>query len=106
MAITTNIVIPRGSKVTLRFFNTPAGALPSSTIKFTVSRNPDSATKLIAPKACSAPNLSGEYTCELSASETNLAKGKYFWDTRVDEAGNETLLGSGLFVITGIAQLP
>lgn len=106
MAETTNIAIPRGSKYTLLFRNTPAGVLPGSTIKFTVSRNPDSATKLIGPKACSAPNGSGEYTCALTSEDTDIPHGKYFWDTRIDEAGNETLLGSGLFVITGIAQLP
>lgn len=106
MAETTNIAIPRGSKYTLLFRNTPAGVLPGSTIKFTVSRNPDSATKLIGPKDCSAPNGSGEYICVLTSEDTDISHGKYFWDTRIVDEGNETLLASGLFVITPIAQLP
>lgn len=106
MALTKNLAVPRGSKVTLNFSNTPAGTLPGTMIKFTVSRAPNSATKIIPKKACSAPDSDGKYNCSLSSSDTNVTPGKYFWDTRIDEAGNETLLGSGLFVITGIAQLP
>ena len=106
MALTKNLAVPRGSKVTLNFSNTPAGALPGNTIKFTVARAPNSATKIIPAKACSAPNSDGKYNCSLSSSDTDVTPGKYFWDTRIVDAGNETLLASGLFVVTGIAQLP
>lgn len=106
MAIRTNISVPRGSSIRLNFYNKPPGALPGSTIKFTVSRAPNSSTKIIATKACATPDEDGEYHCDLTATETNVTPGEYFWDTRLVDSGAETLLGSGIFTITPIAQLP
>lgn len=107
MATETNLSIPRGSKVTLNFSKTPAGVLPGSTIKFTVARRANSATKVIGPKDCtvtSAPN--GTYTCVLDADDTDITPSVYLWDTRCVDSGAETLLGYGLFEVTAIAQLP
>ena len=106
MAETKNITFPRGSATLLRFFNTPAGELPGSTVHFTVARNPDSKVKIIGPKTCTVPDEAGAFTCELTSSETNVKAGNYFWDARVVDAGVEMLLGSGRCVVTGIAELP
>lgn len=90
----------------MRFSNVPAGPLPGSVIHFSVARNPNSPVKIIPTKVCSAPDGEGVYTYTLTAADTNVEPGKYFWDTRVVDDGVETLLGSGLFVVTGIAELP
>lgn len=106
MATKTNIAIPRGSSVRLNFSNAPAGALPGSTVKFTVSRKANSSTKIISTKSCSTPDGNGAFYLDLTASDTNVDPGEYFWDTRVTTSGVETLLGYGLFTVTPIAQLP
>lgn len=106
MALSKNIAIPRGSHVTLNFSNVPAGELPGDEVKFTVSRGPNSTVKIIGPKDCTTPNEQGVYRCTLTASDTDKTPGKYFWDTRINTEGSETLLAYGVFVITPIAQLP
>ena len=106
MAIKTNIAVPRGSSVRLTFSNKPAGELPGSTTKFTVARAANSSTKIIPSKSCSTPTSDGVYHVDLSASDTNVAPGEYFWDTRVVTSGAETLLGYGVFTVLPIAQLP
>lgn len=106
MAIKTNIAVPRGSSIRIYFSNTPAGALPGNTIKFTVARKANSSTKIIPTKSCSTPDSDGKYHCDLSASDTNVEPGEYFWDTRSVTSGAETLLGYGIFTVLPIAQLP
>lgn len=104
MATETNISIPRGSKATLNF-TLSSGVLPGSDIRFTVSRAPNSATKMVAPKTCTVTSTT-EYNSALSATETDLTPAVYYWDSRCVDSGSETLLGYGLFEITAIAQLP
>ena len=106
MAETKNISIPRGSKVTLNFPNVGAEELPGVTMHFTVARAPNSLVKIIGPKTCTVPDEDGSFSCDLSAEETNVTPGKYFYDVRCVVEGAETLLASGICVITGIAELP
>lgn len=103
MAETTNFSIPRGSRVTLNFVLTPAGPL-SGTMKFTLARRANSATKIVSPKTITGNATGG--TCVLTSAETNVAPAEYFWDARIVDSGSETLLGSGVCTITPIAALP
>jgi len=106
MAEKKNISVPRGSSVRLIFRNKAGVALPGSTVKFTVSRAPNSSTKIIPTKACSTPDEQGDCYCDVTADETDVTPGEFFYDARVVTAGSETLLVSGVFSITPIAQLP
>lgn len=101
-----NITFPRGSRVTLRFRRVPPSALPGSTIHFTVARARNSTTKIIDTANCSAPDSQGVFSHVIPASDTDVEPGRYFWDARIVDAGQETLIESGICMITGIAELP
>jgi hypothetical protein len=105
MAETKNIAIPRGSRATLNFANVGTDALPGTSIKVTVARAPNSTVKMIGPKDCTTPS-DDAFTCVLSSQDTDVAPGKYFWDARCVDEGAETLLVSGICVITPVAGLP
>ena len=100
--IETNITVPRANRVTLNFVLTPAAALPANT-RFTVSRRPDSATKLIAPKAVTSASPGGSVT--LTAVETDLPAGTYAWDAKATDSP-ETTVGRGKFTITATSYDP
>ena len=103
MAETTNISIPRASRVTLNFVLTPAGPL-SGVMKFTMARRANSATKIISPKTITGNATGG--SCVLMSTETDVTPAEYSWDARIIDSGSETLLGSGVCTITPIAALP
>jgi hypothetical protein len=100
--ITTAISVPRANAVTINLVMVPEGPLPANTM-FTVSRQPNSATKLIEPKAVTSNPTGG--TVLLTAEDTDLAPGEYAWDAKCTDAP-ETTAGQGTFTITATSYDP
>lgn len=100
--IETDITIPRANAATINLVLTPAAALPANT-KFTVSKRPNSLTKLIDAKAVTSVSPGG--TVVLTAEDTDLTPAEYAWDAKCTDSP-ETTVGRGKFTITATSSDP
>lgn len=107
MAVEAQLDVFRKNRVRLDFTMDPVLDVTGWTLVFNVSTARDRAQKLIDDKAMSVTSgPDGTFSVTLTAAETDLAAGQYFWDvTRVDMA-EETTLALGVFRVIGVAKAP
>jgi hypothetical protein len=114
-----DVVVYRGEAVTLNFTMDPVVDITGWTFLFSVAalsarERQFSATRLIAVPATKVISqagailvaAAGTFSVALTALQTDLATGLYEYDVWRTNAGSETLLAAGRFVVGGVVRLP
>lgn len=103
MVTVQRTLIYRGERATLNFTMT-AGSVTGRTIAFTVAAQKNAATKLITKAG--TVTAAAAFNVALTATDTNLTPGNYYWDAWTTDSGQEELIAEGSFLLTANPRHP
>jgi hypothetical protein len=100
------ITIYRGEAPVLNFTLAPVVDISGWTLKFTVAKKSNSVTKMCSATPTILSGPAGTFRATLTAAQTDIAPGAYFFDVWRLDAGFEEVLASGEVVVVGVARIP
>jgi hypothetical protein len=106
VAVTQTLTVYRGEQAAINFTMAPVEDITGWSLKFTVAKKANSATKLISVTPVILSGPAGTFRVTLTEENLDLNPATYFFDVwRVDE-GFEQVLAIGSFVVSATARVP